>query len=89
MAKRNKNDPAPPDVPAALLIGFFVIAVIVAFAKTESKSRHAFAQASGTDRTAASSVAWLNSQYSRQSSSIGGVSRDAEPNRIVTCESSV
>jgi len=43
MAKRNRNAPPPPEVPAGIVAVFFVIALVVAFAKVLSGPTHSYA----------------------------------------------
>lgn len=43
MAKRNRNTPPPPEVPAGIVAVFFVIALVVAFAKVASGPTHSYA----------------------------------------------
>lgn len=76
MANRKRNSPSEPEVPLGIVAVFFVIALMVAFAKFSSGSSRSFAQASGTERTTASGVASLHSQYTTQSPSISLVNHD-------------
>jgi hypothetical protein len=43
MAKRNRNSPPSSEVPAGIVAVFFVIALVVAFAKASSGSARSFA----------------------------------------------
>lgn len=43
MAKRNRNDPPPPEVPAGIVAVFFVIALVVACAKFVTGPTHSYA----------------------------------------------
>ena len=46
MAKRNRNTPPEPEVPMGIVAVFFVIALVVAFAKVSSGSGRSFAETS-------------------------------------------
>jgi len=44
MAKRNRNAPPEPEVPMGIVAVFFVIALVVAFAKVTSGSGRSYAE---------------------------------------------